>query len=187
MKNNTQKGSAKVIIVVLLALLVAAGGYIFYLKNDPAQNTEKEGTEVAESTLPETCVDNPSPGSDEYIPVITSISKTSGSVGTEVEINGCNFSGFEGDKNLWIENEEGKRGILYGYIKGSTEKMIKVDLVSPLCSRDPSYAGVSCEEFAGLQGVEPEEITLHLNPGEYKIYAEPWGNKSNEVSFIITE
>ena len=35
-------------------------------------------------------------------PVITSITPTSGPVGTTIMVNGCNFQGFEGDKVIWF-------------------------------------------------------------------------------------
>ena len=108
----------------------------------------------------------------EGIPVITSISSYSGSIGTKLEINGCNFAGFEGDKNAWIENSQGVKGILYGE-PDSTSKKLKVTLKSPLCQQDNSYKGGPCD------------ASLALIPGIYKIYVYPWGKESNKVGFTI--
>lgn len=118
-------------------------------------------------TLLIACKDEP-----EGIPVITSISPASGPVGTKVEIKGCNFSGFEGDKNAWIENSQGVSGILYGE-EGSTSNLIMITLKSSLCRIDNSYSGIPCDKF------------LTLTPGAYKIYARTWGKNSNEVNFTI--
>lgn len=143
-------------------LVVKDAGY-----NIPADSKSARLPEVKQERAPLTCVD-----SDEGSPVITSLSKTSGFLGDKLEINGCNFSGFEGDKVAWIENPEGAKGILYGELD-STAKSIKVVLKSPLCGKDNSYSGLPCGDY------------LTLMPGSYKIYTEPWGKKSNAVDFII--
>ncbi|MDP2704628.1 MAG: hypothetical protein Q8P01_05500 [bacterium] len=184
MKNN---GSAK-IVVILVALAVVLGvGYVAVTKKSQVPEVEENDGIVVDS-LPKSCTNAPLPGvdTDKYPPVVTSLSQYSGPVGTQLEIRGCNFSGFEGDKNAWIENGEGVKGILYGHLSGaSTSKLLNVTLSSPLCSSDPSYAGASCAEFAKLRGEELK--MLYLIPREYKIYVEPWGKRSNEVNFTITE
>ncbi|MFH1561385.1 MAG: thermonuclease family protein [Patescibacteria group bacterium] len=109
----------------------------------------------AEGVFMSECTDNP-----EGAPVITSISKTAGSVGDQLEIRGCNLAGFEGDLNLWIENSDGVRGLLRGE-PGSTANLIKVVLGSP------------------------REDWPTLTPGVYKIYTDPWGKKSNLVDFML--
>lgn len=119
------------------------------------------------SSLPTACIDQP-----EGTPVITSLSSYSGFIGAGLEIRGCNFAGFEGDKNAWIENSQGIKGLLYGETE-STDKLLKVILKSPLCQKDTSYSGLPCDAW------------LALTPGTYKIYATPWTKKSNEVILII--
>lgn len=126
-------------------------------------------TSTPPTTLPAACTDQ-----TDATPVITSLSSYSGPVGTMLEIKGCNFSGFEGDKNAWIENGQGKAGILYGG-EESTNNLLKITLNSPLCQNDNSYSGLPCGTL------------LNLTPGTYKIYTTPWGKKSNEVIFTITE
>lgn len=118
-------------------------------------------------TQPTSCIDEP-----DAKPVITSLSATSGSVGAKIEINGCNFSGFEGDKDAWIENDKGAVGILRGE-EGSTSKLLRVALTTPLCQKDVSYTGAICEDW------------LALTPGIYKIYVAPWGKESNKIEFTI--
>ncbi len=115
------------------------------------------------------CVDEP-----EGKPVVTSLSIISGLVGTKLEINGCNFSGFEGDKNAWIKNNKGAIGILRGE-EGSTSKLLLVTLKSPLCQKDVSYSGLSCDTW------------LTLIPGKYNIYVAPWGKESNKMEFTIDQ
>ncbi len=121
------------------------------------------------TSLPTSCVDQ-----QEAKSVITSLSSYSGPIGTSLEIRGCNFAGFEGDKNAVIENSQGVVGILYGE-QGSTAKLIKITLKSPLCSQDNSYTGLPCSSY------------LTLTPGTYKIYTAPWGTntKSNLATFTI--
>jgi hypothetical protein len=132
-----------------------------------AENNNCDATPYQTSGLPVSCVDEV-----EGLPVITSISPESGSVGTTIEIRGCNFSGFEGDKNAWIENGEGVKGILYGE-SGSTSNLLTLTLKSPLCQTDTSYSGLPC-------GAE-----LSLSAGTYRIYVTPWGKTSNEAAFVI--
>lgn len=105
-------------------------------------------------------------------PVITSLSGHSGPVGTQLEIKGCNFSGFEGDLIAWIENSQGVKGLLRGE-NGSTSNLLKVTLNSQLCQADMGYKGSPCGAW------------LTLVPGVYKIYTVPWSKKSNEVTFTI--
>ncbi len=154
-----QKGLANKILVIISVVILAGalGSAVFVNRIDGNPP----------STLPAECKDE-----EEGMPVITSLSGYSGSVGAKIEIKGCNFSGFEGDKNAWIENSQGIKGILYGE-EGSTSKTIKVTLASPLCQNDTSYSGLSCDAY------------ITLVPGIYKIYTAPWGKKSNEVNFTI--
>jgi len=123
--------------------------------------------EINVLNLPATCKDE-----QEGMPVITSLSSYSGSIGTKLEINGCNFSGFESDIIAIIKNKDGIIGIL-PTDAGSTSKFIKTRLESPLCQKNNSYSGAPCD------------ATLNLVPGLYKIYTSPWGKQSNEVNFTI--
>ncbi|MEQ1561156.1 MAG: hypothetical protein ABL899_00370 [Nitrospira sp.] len=119
-------------------------------------------------SIPNTCTDLE--GGD---PVITSLSSNQGAIGSKLEINGCNLAGFEGDKNIWIENSAGVKGILYGE-SDSTSKSIKVVLKSPICQKDNSYSGLPCD------------AELTLIPGDYKIYTYPWSKESNKIDFKLT-
>lgn len=104
---------------------------------------------------------------DKFTPVITSLSSNSGSVGTKLEIKGCNFSDFEGNIEGWIKNSQGINGLLRGET-GSTSNLIKVTLKFLLCRNDPQC-----------------ETPLTLTPGTYKIYVMSSGYKSNEINFTI--
>jgi len=165
---------------IVAVLVLIGGGYFFVQKQlqipevdwEPVgvEVEEKEGNETVvkdETALSATCKDEL-----EGKPVITSLSSYSGSVGTEIEIKGCNFAGFEGDTNAWIKNDQGVAGILYGEA-GSTSKLIKIILKPQLCQKNTSYSGLPCNEL------------LTLTPGGYKIYVNPWGKKSNEVGLIV--
>jgi hypothetical protein len=183
-----QKGFVNVILVVIIVVLAGALGYFTLVKKSP-QVTQQTSTPTPTlttiptptakiSTLTPTPVSTPSlPTSctDKLggAPVITSLSTYSGPVGTKLEIRGCNFSGFEGDKNAWIENASGVKGLLYSEIE-STSKLLKVTLESPLCQKDTTYSGLLCDAW------------LTLTPGKYKIYVMPFGKASNKVNFTIT-
>lgn len=166
-----QKGFVNIILVVVIVVLVGVVGYFALVKKSPpiAQQTPTltPTSQTPSPSLPTTCKDEP-----QGIPVITSLSVYSGPVGTKLEIRGCNFSGFESDKNAWIENSQGVRGRLYGEAE-STAKLLKVTFKSPLCQADNTYSGLPCNAW------------LTLTPGVYKIYVMPWEKESNKVSFTI--
>jgi len=165
------------ISAILIILVLALAGVLAYISfNKKPSSNEKtlsnnsndtQSPVTSSQALPTTCTDQP-----EGMPVITSLSSYSGYVGTKIEIKGCNFAGFEGDKNAWIENGQGVKGILNGE-EGSTGKNLKVTIKSPLCQEDNSYSGLPCKSY------------LTLTPGTYKIYTMPWLKKSNEVTFTI--
>jgi hypothetical protein len=128
---------------------------------------DRSDTDGTSSTLPATCVDEV-----EGEPVITSLSTYAGSVGTTVEINGCNFAGFEGDLNAWLETPDGEKGILYGTASSNAKKIVVV-IESSLCQTDTSYSGLPCGD------------DLVVTPGPYNIFVMPWGNISNKVGFEV--
>ncbi|MCF7834147.1 MAG: hypothetical protein K9L98_02200 [Candidatus Pacebacteria bacterium] len=158
------KFNSKILLVIVIILLVIGLVYVFF--NNSKQN-QNELINQNQTALPADCIDQ-----QEGVPVITSISSYSGSVGDKIEIKGCNFSGFEGDKNVWMESDNGIRGIIYGE-KESTDKSVIFVLKSTLCQTDNSYSGNECEK------------SLNIIPGVYKIYTTPWGKKSNEVTFTV--
>lgn len=174
-----QKGFANIILVIVVVVLLGAVGYFALVrKSTPiAQQTPTPTSTLTQTKAPASQTPSPSlptacKDEQEGTPVITSLSGYSGSIGTKLEIRGCNFSGFEGDKNAWIVNSQGVKGLLYGEA-GSTSKLLKVTFKSPLCQKDTSYSGLPCD------------ASLTLTPGVYKIYVMPWGKESNKVSFTI--
>ena len=130
-------------------------------------NKEQDNNVSPITILPTSCIEQ-----DEWTPVITSISANTGTTEQKLEIKGCNFSGFEWDKNAWIENEQGKKAIIYGE-EWSTSEILKISLKSSLCQEDNSYSGLPCKNW------------LYLNPGKYKIYVMTLGKVSNKMDFTI--
>jgi len=113
--------------------------------------------------------------SNEPTPVITSISPSSGPVGTVIELKGNNLAGFEGELDAWIVNSNGEKAFLPGI--GSVPRAdgtIRVKIDSKLCKEDLSYKGGTCSSY------------LTITPGTYGIYTYPWGTQSNSVKFTIT-
>ena len=138
-------------------------------RNEIINESLKQFLPPSDNSASETaaCQDEP-----EGAPVIASLSSYSGPVGAKIEIRGCNFSGFEGNLNVYIENSSGIKGIIYGE-SDSNNNLIKLTLPPSLCQIDTSYSGLPCPAF------------LDLLPGVYKIYVTPWGKKSNEVIFTV--
>lgn len=195
--NTSQPKGVTISILILVSVLTAllAGAAIYFWQDSVARtnrdelqseisdlrseivtleaatsssSTSETSTSSAEaSSLPADCTVE-----EEGDPVITSLSVYAGSVGDVVEINGCNFSGFEGDLNAWVENSGGELGILYGE-STSTDTQIVVILPSTACIEDTTYSGLPCSE----------EITL--DEGSYMIFTAPWGVESNKVEFEV--
>jgi hypothetical protein len=161
-----------IVPVTLIALVIVTFLYLASIQMPaPVQKTQNNNLPVNQPPVqPQTQSNCADPSFTT--PTIISLSATSGPVGTPVEIYGCNFQGFEGDLNAWIINDHGIKGILYGE-DGSTDTDLKVTLKSPLCQGDNSYSGFPCDAW------------LTLTPGNYKIYTEPWAEKSNGVDFTI--
>lgn len=112
----------------------------------------------------------------ESKPVITSITPSSGPVGTTIEVQGCNFLGFEGDKILWFTNSKGEKGLLNGQSDAATRAsntVMRVVLQQKLCQIN-SYSGLQCP-------------LLELAPGAYTVYSNSYGGNSNTVNFTVTE
>lgn len=108
-------------------------------------------------------------GSD---PILHGINPGYGPIGTKIEMGGCNLAGFEGDKNVWIRNVKGEEAVIYGEA-GSTSELIRFTLSSPLCGEDTSYSDKPCPRW------------LTLVPGQYTLYASPWGKRSNELLITV--
>lgn len=159
------KKNIKLSILLLLIILSSCVNNITSIKTEPVV-TEPI---ITKPDLQTTCIDE-----DEWIPIITSISTNSWTIETKLEINWCNFSGFEWDKNVWIENEQGIKGILYSK-SGSTSKLLNINFKASVCENDNSYSGLPCDSW------------LELIPWKYKIYVMPWWKESNKIDFTIID
>ncbi len=173
---NSQKGFANIILIVAVIIFVGALGYVTLVKK--TATIEQQQPSIVENTLPTTCVDKL-----EGIPVITSITPSLGTVGTKIEIRGCNFLGFEGDRDAVFVRADGSEIPLYGGTinpafseEENTGKLVKITL-QPYCasgSVEHRYSGItsSCK-------------TVEITPGNYKVYVSAWGKKSNEANFTV--
>jgi hypothetical protein len=115
------------------------------------------------------------PPKTEPTPVISSISQSSGPIGTVIELKGTNLAGFEGDLDATIENSKGETAFLPGI--GSVpraDQTIRVKIEGQLCKSNNGYSGLPCTSY------------LAITPGTYKIYTAPWGKVSNKVQFVVT-
>jgi len=190
-----QKGFVIPLSILFIAILMALGLFVFVESNKPTViTTPNQPTACTEESMQ--CPDGSfvgrtgpdcefvcpvtnlatSTNSTSTNPIISSISPTSGPIGTLVTVLGKNLSGFEGDKNLWIENSSGQKGIILtgGSRLVNTDSSIKFTLGVNYCTTDTSYSGLPCPSL------------INITPGIYNIYASPWGKVSNKVQFTVT-
>lgn len=120
-------------------------------------------------------------GISDGVPVITSLSKTSGSIGTMLEVKGCNLSGYEGDLNLTLERADGKKINLkdnFGSFRKTADKLIKVAIKEP-CKKGEMVAN-------DYSGISLQCDYVEITPGTYKVYTSPWNKLSNMAYFTVT-
>src|SRR3989344_3023082 len=183
MNMNNQKGFANIALIVLVVILAGALGDVTLVKKpapvEQSQINNLQNTEPSTppQSLPTTCIDEVhAPGGKDLPPVITSISPTSGSVGTKVDIRGCNLAGFEGDQMAIFERSDGEKLTFYG--SGYNEKVMTVTIADncPTGSEIGRYSGITspCETIKAL-------------PSVYKVYVITWGDefKSNLATFTV--
>lgn len=107
-------------------------------------------------------------------PVISNISLGSGVVGSIVKISGSNLAGFEGSFDTYIENKKGERGFLEGRLATSSgEGEFEVVIPPRVCKENTTFSGLPCSAY------------LTMGPGIYHIYVEPWGVRSNQMTFTL--
>jgi hypothetical protein len=109
---------------------------------------------------------------------ITSITPTRGPKGTKVKIVGNKLSGFEGDLDIFFEREDGRRIMLSDNTGSGNGDAFSIVVTEP-CRRGEKVIG-------RYSGIESLCDFTELTPGVYKVYVEPWGEKSNIVYFTLT-
>ena len=168
-----EKGFTAPTVIGLIILSLGVVIYFGFFKKSeavPIQSTDISYTGEESPGFVET---PPCTSYKENDPILHGINPGYGSVGTKIEMIGCNLAGFEGDKNIWIENGKGEKAVIYGDA-GSTSELIRFTISSPLCQEDTSYSGKPCARW------------LTLVPGQYTLYASPWGKESNKLLITVT-
>ena len=102
--------------------------------------------------------------------------KTSGPVGTVIELRGTDFTGFEGDIDVIVKNAAGEHGLVVQNFGSPTGKpyTFRFTLPEKLCTSDTSYSGLDCPSY------------MAITPGAYTIYVQSWAKPSNTVQFTVT-
>lgn len=113
---------------------------------------------------------------EKKLPRIESIVPSEAIVGKRIVVTGENLAGFEGDVSYVLEKINGdKIRIMASSTNTGTENFFF--LKNP-CQKGEIVHG----QYSGI----PEECDyVELTPGNYKIYTDPWGVKSNEIQFEI--
>lgn len=198
---NSQKGFIVPVLLVIITLLVIGGGvYVYRDKKSEVPLVETETQQSGQNqqqtntqTPPVTIQQNPTsnkpanvvPTTDTATPIITSISQSSGPIGTTVELKGYNLLDNRGDQNLIIENSKGEASS-FGF--GNPEHLnlsekyvsMKFTLNEKVCKQWGTDAGLPCKDW------------MIIIPGEYRIYVAGISNGagtnmvSNVVKFTVT-
>lgn len=172
MKNN-QKGFIVPIVIIIIVIVV-----IYFLAH-VYQSKKTDSPVVINSNLPAQT------STSTAQPSITSISTTSGSIGSVIELKGYNLIDVRGDQNIIIENSN-KETASFGF--GDVTHLdlskkfssIKFTLAAKVCNQLGTDAGLPCKTW------------MNIIPGQYKIYIDNIRNevggqisKSNVMNFIV--
>jgi len=160
-------------LVPLLILVIFIAYFVAYVGLNMSEvRMESASVPVVESSVKRAvAVDSAQPQ-----PTITSISPSSGPVGTIVTLKGTNLAGFEGDLDAVIENSSGQTAFLPGIGEvPRADQTIRVKIADKICTVNTGYSGAPCPSY------------MAITPGVYNLYTAPWGNESNKVQFTVTK
>lgn len=138
-------------------------------------------TAAAPPPTPTTATTTATSTETQYTPKLSTVSPQEGPVGTVVTLTGSDLAGFEGDLDAWIVDERGVAAHLPQYFDAlgpDTDPgidTIMVEIPERACTTNNTYSGNECQRY------------LELTPGTYRLYAWPFGEKSNELAFTITD
>lgn len=164
-----KKGFIMPLLVAIIAVLVIGGGVYVY------KNKRMEAPSVGITETQDANDKNELEGTDAFKPVISSITPASGAVGTGVEIRGTDLNGFEGETYLYFFKANGESGSISAnsYLPAGATTL-KFNVPDKMCTKNMGASDLPCPSF------------MTVTPGSYRIYALPWGDKSNEVQFTVT-
>jgi hypothetical protein len=178
MKNSKKGFIGPLLIAIIVVLAVGGGIYVYEISKYPDLTLPEQGVVDKIESATSTSKSKPS---------ITSISKSSGPIGTIIELKGYYLLADRGDQNLFIKNSKGEVAT-FGegdptHIDLSKKYVsMKFTLGEKACKQWITNAGFSCKSW------------MTIVPGEYKIYVGVVSDKatnvsvlSNEVRFIVTE
>ncbi|HUQ30183.1 MAG TPA: IPT/TIG domain-containing protein [Candidatus Paceibacterota bacterium] len=176
------------VMLVPMALGVVGLGLIMFLPKHP---DSRSTIEIPGDVLIPATNKNPEPVADEGVeppmPVITSISPKSGPVGTQIEIRGKGFTGFESDVEFVVVHPDGKSTAVYVGTPGNTIEGTIPNPTETYASfkiEDQCPDGTTIGRYSGIESPCEHDV---FPPGVYKVYTQPWGVKSNVVTFTVTK
>lgn len=119
-------------------------------------------------------------GQDKFKPLITSIVPSSAPVGTRIQINGCNLSGFEADLDAAFVRSDGaiiplNGGTLYRKNIEAAEPQSMTVTFQTYC---PSGSVIGA-----YSGLEQKCTTVDATPGVYQVHVTTPEGTSNTVTF----
>jgi hypothetical protein len=112
-------------------------------------------------------------------PILANVTPTNGQTPLNLKIVGRNLRGFEGDIHFYLENKAGQKAVILVQENSVTQtstgdQQVEFEVKQQMCTEILTYKGGECSSF------------LIIEPGMYKIYTAPWGQKSNKFDFIVT-
>lgn len=157
------------ILIIIIGLLTMVGG-AYYFSNEKTEEKVESNLDIINKT--------------EDKPVIESISRTSGPVGTNLDLKGYHLLDNRGDQNLIIENSDGETASL-GF--GNPEHL---NLSEKYASMRFTLEEKVCKDWGSDKAGPCSSGWMNIAPGEYKIYVAQGGftkTISNKVTFTVTD
>ncbi len=117
---------------------------------------------------------------ESLTPIITSVIPNVATIGTKITLYGKNFASFEGNKTIYIVNEQGEKAIINGAYNEATQALYPKGqagfvLKSKMCKIMNWYSGLPCTEY------------MYIIPGKYQLYVSTYTKDSNRIELIVKE
>ena len=172
-----RKGFGVLVIVLIIAIVLIVTGVVWYYETEKALVVTSIPVPTVNPSATTTPVTSPATSAQiaDGTYTITSITPSSGPIGTEIVLKG-NFSGLEYATAFHFENEISSQDTLIGFMPSQGTGGFSVE--DTMCSQTLGGSGLPC----------PAGSAITITPGKYYVYFENLATNeiSNKVQFTVT-